>query len=442
MKIYTVGGAVRDMVLGLPVRDRDYVVVGATVEMMQHLGFRPVGKDFPVFLHPETKEEYALARTERKTAPGYKGFVFHASPEVTLKEDLERRDLTMNAMALSEDGELIDPFGGQEDLKNRVFRHISPAFADDPVRILRLARFAARFPDFTIAPETLGLMKKMVESGEVNALVPERVWRELSEGLMEKQPSRMFMVMRECGALKHLFPEIDALWGVPQPEQYHPEIDTGVHTMQALDYSAKKGYALPVRFAVLLHDLGKGTTPSHQWPHHRAHEERGVLLVEAVCRRLRVSNMYRDIAVMTTREHGNIRRSRELRSKTVVMLLERCDAFRRPERFMNVIDATECDLRGRKSETVSRENIEFPQREYWQLVLSAARGIDAASIVQSMEGEMDEVPRVLHRARVEAVSDAITATYIIPATQQHETAKTAISAIAGSPASVSGVPSH
>lgn len=411
MKIYTVGGAVRDMVLGLPVRDRDYVVVGTTTDVMLLLGFRPVGRDFPVFLHPETREEYALARTERKTGPGYKGFVFHADPDVTLEADLARRDLTMNAMAFSRDGELIDPFGGQEDLKNRVFRHVSPAFAEDPVRILRLARFAARFPDFTIAPETMDLMKEMVRSGEVDALVPERIWHELSQGLMEKQPSRMISVMRECGALERIFPELNALWGVPQPEQWHPEIDTGVHAMLALDYCARQGYPLQVRFAVLLHDLGKGTTPPHQWPHHRGHEERGVPLVQAICRRLKVSNMYRDIAVMTTREHGNIRRSRELRSRTVVLLLERCDAFRRPERFMNAIDATECDLRGRKSETVSKENVEFPQREFWQLVLDAARGVNAASIIQSMAGEMDEIPRVLHRARVEAVSDARRAAY-------------------------------
>ena len=414
MKIYAVGGAVRDKVLGLPVRDRDYVVVGTTIDMMQLLGFQPIGRDFPVFLHPETKEEYALARTERKTGPGYKGFVFHAAPDVSLEEDLARRDLTMNAMARSQDGELIDPFGGQEDLKKRIFRHVSPAFAEDPVRILRLARFAARFPDFTVAPETMELMKKMVESGEVDALVPERIWQELSQGLMEKQPSRMLMVMRECGALERILPEVNALWGVPQPEQWHPEIDTGAHTMLALDYSAKQGYPLQVRFAVLLHDLGKGTTPPHQWPHHRAHEERGVPLTEAVCRRLRVSNMYREIAVMTTREHGNIRRSRELRPRTVVILLERCDAFRRPERFMNVIDATECDLRGRKSETVSKENIEFPQREYWQLVLDAARSVDAAAIAQSMGGDMEEIPRTLHRARVDAVANAVITTYLTP----------------------------
>ncbi len=424
MKIYTVGGAVRDTILGLPVRDRDYVVVGATTDMMLQLGFKPIGKDFPVFLHPETKEEYALARTERKTGPGYKGFVFHTDPNVKLEEDLMRRDLTMNAMALSEDGEIIDPFGGQEDLKNRVFRHVSPAFEEDPVRILRLARFAARFPDFTIAEETMDLMKKMVLSGEVDALVPERVWQELSQGLMEKQPSRMLVVMRECGALERLFPEINALWGVPQPEKYHPEIDTGIHTMLALDYAAKQGYPLPVRFGVLLHDLGKGTTPRHHLPHHRAHEERGVRLTEAVCRRLRVSNMYRDIAVMTTREHGNIRRSRELRARTVVLLLERCDAFRRPERFKYVIDATECDLRGRKSETVSKENVEFPQRDFWQLAFDAANSVDAASIIQSMGNEIDEIPRVLHRARVEAVARAIIDTYLTPSENEENTEDT------------------
>jgi len=424
MKIYTVGGAVRDTILGLPVRDRDYVVVGGTTDMMEQLGFKPVGKDFPVFLHPETKEEYALARTERKTGPGYKGFVFHATPEVTLEEDLLRRDLTMNAMALSAEGEIIDPFEGQKDLKNRIFRHVSPAFAEDPVRILRLARFAARFPDFTIAEETMELMKKMVQAGEVDALVPERIWQELSQGLMEKQPSRMLIVMRECGALERIFPELNALWGVPQPEKYHPEIDTGVHTMLALDYAAKKGYPLPVRFAVLLHDLGKGTTPPNHWPHHRAHEERGVRLTEAVCRRLRVSNMYRDIAVMTTREHGNIRRSRELRSRTVVLLLERCDAFRRPERFKYVIDATECDLRGRKSETVSKENDEFPQREFWQLAFDAANSVDAASIVQSMGSEIDDIPRVLHRARVAAVASAVIATYLTPSESETTAAET------------------
>lgn len=409
MKIYSVGGAIRDFVMKRPVHDRDYVVVGSSVEEMLSLGFSPIGKDFPVFLHPETKEEYALARTERKVSPGYKGFVFHASPEVTLEEDLRRRDLTINAMAMSEDGELIDPFGGQKDIEAKVFRHVSEAFSEDPVRILRLARFAARFTDFTVAPETMELMKNMVASGEVDALVPERVWKELSQGLMEVKPSRMILTLRECGALERLFPEINALWGVPQPEKYHPEICAGQHTMLALDYSAKQNYPLTVRFAVLLHDVGKGTTPQNQWPHHRAHEERGAPLVDRICRRLHVSNMYRDIAVMTAREHGNIRRSTELRSKTAVMVLERCDAFRRPERFMDIINATECDLRGRKSDTVSFEDTPFPQREYWTMILNAAKSIDASAIIQSMDDASEEIPRALHNARVDAAADAVNA---------------------------------
>lgn len=409
MKIYTVGGAVRDKVMERPVHDVDYVVVGSTVEEMLSLGFKPVGKDFPVFLHPETRQEYALARTERKVAPGYKGFVFHASPDVTLEEDLLRRDLTINAMAMSEEGELIDPFGGKRDIEGKVLRHVSTAFSEDPVRILRLARFAARYTDFSVAPETMELMKNMVSSGEVDALVPERIWKELSQGLMEEKPSRMISVMHECGALARLFPEIEALWNVPQPEKYHPEIYAGLHTMLALDYSARKNYPLTVRFAVLLHDLGKGTTPSNQWPHHRAHEERGAPLVDNVCRRLHVSNMYRDIAVMTAREHGNIRRSSELRSKTAVMVLERCDAFRRPERFVDVINATECDLRGRKSDTVSFEDIPFPQRDYWMMILNAAKSIDAAAIIQSMDDASEEIPRALHNARVDAAADAVNA---------------------------------
>lgn len=409
MKIYMVGGAVRDQLMGLPIHDRDYVVVGATAEDMVLLGYTPVGKDFPVFLHPKTKEEYALARTERKTAPGYKGFAFRASPDVTLEEDLKRRDLTINAMALSDKGELIDPYGGKNDLENKVFRHVSEAFQEDPVRILRVARFSARFPEFSIAEETMQLMKKMVKAGEVDALVPERTWKEISLGLMEQKPSKMMRVLKACGALEKILPEVYALFGVIQPEQYHPEIDAGEHTLLALDYAAKKDFPLPVRFGVLLHDLGKGLTPPNQWPHHRAHEERGVPLVEAICKRLKVPNLYRDTATMITREHGNIRRSRELRAQTQVLLLERCDAFRRPERFRHVIDATECDLRGRKD----RENVEFPQRDFWNLVFKAAQSVDAASIVKSLQGEFDEIPRTLHRARVEAVGDAVIETYIM-----------------------------
>ena len=409
MEIYSVGGCVRDIIMNRPIHDRDYVVVGSTVEEMLSLGYKPVGKDFPVFLHPETKEEYALARTERKVAPGYKGFVIHSDPTVTLEEDLSRRDLTINAMAMDADGNIIDPFGGQEDIKAKVFRHVSNAFREDPVRILRLARFAARYTDFTVAPETMKLMKSMVESGEVDALVPERIWKELSVGLMEEKPSRMIDLLHDCGALARIFPEIEALWDVPQPEQYHPEIYADRHTMLAVDYAAKKDYPLPVRFGVLLHDLGKGTTPSNQWPHHRAHEERGAVIVDKVCRRLHVSSFYREVAVMIAREHGFIRRSIELPSKLAVMVLERCDAFRRPERFKYVIDATECDLRGRGYGENSKEFIPFPQREYWSTILDAVRQVNAGAIIQSLGDEAYEIDlqRFLHDARVDAASDAI-----------------------------------
>ena len=301
MKVYVVGGAVRDELLNLPVQDRDWVVVGATPEEMLAAGFRPVGKDFPVFLHPRTQEEYALARTERKTAPGYAGFAFHAAPDVTLEEDLARRDLTINAMARGDDGVLVDPYGGQADLSARVFRHVGPAFVEDPVRILRLARFAARFTEFTVAPETMALMREMVGNGEVDALVPERVWQELSRGLMETQPSRMFDVLRECGALKRLLPELDRLWGVPQRAEYHPEIDTGVHVMMVVDTAARRDQELPVRFAALLHDLGKGTTPKDEWPRHIAHEARSVKLVDTVCARLKVPADCRDLAFFADR---------------------------------------------------------------------------------------------------------------------------------------------
>ncbi|HEX2531290.1 MAG TPA: multifunctional CCA addition/repair protein, partial [Burkholderiaceae bacterium] len=347
MKIYSVGGAVRDELLGLPVQDRDYVVVGATPEQMVTRGFIPVGQDFPVFLHPSTHEEYALARTERKTAPGYKGFVFHTDSKVVLEEDLARRDLTINAMAQSEDGAIVDPFGGQRDLRDRIFRHVSAAFAEDPVRILRVARFAARFTDFTVAAETNALMRNMVETGEVDALVPERVWQELARGLMEAKPSRMFEVLRACGALVRILPELDALWGVPQPEQHHPEIDTGVHVMLAVDCSAQRQHNLPIRFAALTHDLGKGTTPPAEWPRHYGHEARSVTLVEHVCKRLRVPNDCRDLARITARDHGLVARAMELRPDTIVALLERCDAFRKPQRFIDMLHAVECDYRGR-----------------------------------------------------------------------------------------------
>ncbi|WEF32395.1 multifunctional CCA addition/repair protein [Pseudoduganella chitinolytica] len=407
MKTYIVGGAVRDELLGLPVKDRDHVVVGAAPEDMLARGFRPVGKDFPVFLHPATQEEYALARTERKTAPGYKGFVFHTSPDVTLEEDLVRRDLTINAIARAEDGTLTDPFDGQRDIREKVFRHVSEAFAEDPVRILRLARFAARFTDFTVAPETNALMRAMVEAGEVDALVPERVWQELSRGLMEARPSRMLQVLRGCGALARIVPELDRLWGVPQPERWHPEIDTGTHMEQVIDYAAAQGYDLPVRFAALLHDLGKGVTPADKWPAHHGHEGLGVQLVKDVCARLKVPVECRDLAVMTTREHGNVARAQELRCRTIVTLLERCDGFRKPARFTQLLLACECDARGRTGPAASFADRPFPQRAYLETALAAARGVDAGAIAQGLAERPDRIPEMIRSARVRAVRDAL-----------------------------------
>lgn len=378
MKTYTVGGAVRDGLLGLPVKDRDHVVVGATPQQLLALGFRPVGKDFPVFLHPETHEEYAMARTERKTAPGYKGFDFHAAPDVTLEDDLARRDLTINAIAQDEDGTLVDPYHGRADLEARVFRHVSDAFVEDPVRILRVARFAARFADFTVAPQTNALMQRMVDEGEVDALVPERVWQELSRGLMEHKPSRMFEVLRVCGALQRILPELDALWGVPQPEKWHPEIDTGVHVMLVVDWAAAQDFSLPIRFAALLHDLGKGTTPPEIWPRHHGHEARSERLVEQVCARLKVPGECRDLALMTAREHGNVGRCFEMRPDTLVKFFARCDAFRKPQRFLDMLRASECDHRGR----TGLELQPFPQAAYLEGALQAASTIDAGAIAQ------------------------------------------------------------
>jgi tRNA nucleotidyltransferase (CCA-adding enzyme) len=322
MQIYLVGGAVRDELLGRPDADHDYVVVGATPEALRAQGFRPVGKDFPVFLHPTTQDEYALARTERKSGHGYHGFTFHAAPDVTLEEDLARRDLTINAMAKATDGTLVDPFHGQRDLAAKILRHVGPAFAEDPVRVLRLARFAARFSDFSVAPETLALMRQMVASGEVDHLVAERVWQELAKGLLEDKPTRMFDVLRECGALVRLLPEVEALFGVPQRPEYHPEIDTGIHTMMVVDQSARHAFPLPVRFAALTHDLGKALTPADILPRHIGHEERSVRLVEKLCQRLRVPNDCRDLALLTARHHGNIHRAGELKAATIVTLFE------------------------------------------------------------------------------------------------------------------------
>lgn len=400
MEIYTVGGAVRDELLGLPVRDRDYVVVGATPEQMVAQGFRPVGKDFPVFLHPETQEEYALARTERKTAPGYKGFVFHTDADVTLEQDLVRRDLTINAMARAADGTLTDPFGGARDIDARIFRHVSTAFAEDPVRILRVARFAARFPDFTVAPETNALMQAMVAQGEVDALVPERVWQELARGLMERQPSRMFAVLRDCGALARLLPELDVLWGVPQPEKHHPEIDTGVHVMLVIDYAARQNFSLEIRFAALMHDLGKGTTPAGEWPSHHGYEARSVKLLEAVCSRLKVPNDCRDLARITAREHGNVGRAFELRPATIVTLFGRCDAFRKPERFVDMLRAAQCDHHGR----TGFEQRPFPQAAYLDAALQVARQVDASAIAAQHQAQPQRIAEAVQVARTAAVA--------------------------------------
>lgn len=373
MRVYLVGGAVRDAALGLPVRERDWVVVGATPDALTSAGYTPVGREFPVFLHPETREEYALARLERKTGPGYRGFVTEFSPAVTLEDDLARRDLTINAMAQTPEGELVDPHGGQRDLDARVLRHVSPAFVEDPVRILRVARFAARFAPlgFSVAPETLALMRTMVDSGEADALVAERVWQETERALASGRPDVYFQLLRDCGALRVVFPELDALFGVPQPEQWHPEIDAGVHTLMVLRQSALLSPATTVRFAALTHDLGKGRTPRERWPMHHGHEATSVELVDALCDRLRVPNEHRELARLVARHHCNVHRAFELRATTVLAILERCDAFRRPERFEELLLACEADARGR----LGFESRPYPQAAYLRLCLAAARSI-------------------------------------------------------------------
>lgn len=424
MEVYLVGGAVRDALLGLPVKDHDWVVVGAMPDDLIAQGYVPVGKDFPVFLHPTTKEEYALARTERKTAPGYHGFAVHAAPDVTLEEDLARRDLTINSIAVcayptrvsgrfheystvdsefwTDSGVLVDPFGGQQDIANKVFRHVTAAFREDPVRILRVARLAARFQDFTVAPETRQLMRKMVKSGEADHLVPERVWQELAKGLMENTPSRMLEVLRDCDALARLLPEVNKLWGVPQRANYHPEIDTGIHLLMVLDMSARLNASLPVRLACLFHDLGKGTTPADVLPRHIGHEERSARLLKGVCERLRIPTECRELADVVAREHGNIHRSTDLNAAAVVRLLERCDAFRKPQRFAEVLLACECDARGRLGSAESP----YPQRPRLLAALAAAQSvatdsIAAQAIATGASGK--NIGEFIHIARVEAV---------------------------------------
>ena len=413
MQIYMVGGAVRDRLLGLPVQDHDRVVVGATPEQMVAQGYLPVGKDFPVFLHPDSREEYALARTERKSGRGYKGFTVFTSPDVTLEEDLARRDLTINSIAACADWtsaggklgskvDLIDPFGGQRDLQAKVLRHVTDAFREDPVRILRLARFAARFHDFSIAPETGALLREMVADGEADHLVPERVWQELSRGLMEAHPARMFDVLRDCGALAVVLPELNRLWGVPQRAEYHPEVDTGVHVMMVLQMAARLNASLPVRWACLMHDLGKGTTPADVLPRHIGHEQRSSKLLRTVGQRLRVPTDCTELADVVAREHGNIHRSGDLNAAALVRLLERCDAFRKPARFADALLACECDARGR----LGMEEDAYPQRPHLLAALAAAQGVDTASVAQAAVdrgARGDAIGKAVATARAQAV---------------------------------------
>ena len=415
MQIYMVGGAVRDRLLGLPVQDHDWVVVGATPEDMVARGFAPVGKDFPVFLHPDTHEEYALARTERKSGRGYKGFTVFTSPDVTLEQDLARRDLTINAIAARADWvrpeavfdvkneALVDPFDGRRDLAARVLRHVTDAFREDPVRILRLARFAARFHDFSVAPETMALMREMVADGEADHLVPERVWQELARGLMETHPARMFEVLRDCGALAVVLPELDRLWGVPQRAEHHPEVDTGVHVMMVLQMAARLDAPLPVRWACLMHDLGKGTTRADELPRHIGHEGRSARLLKAVGQRLRVPTDCTELADVVAREHGNIHRSGELGAAATVRLLERCDAFRKPARLADVLLACECDARGR----LGREEDAYPPRPRLLAALAVAQGVDTAQVAaeaQARGARGEAIGKAIARAREAAVA--------------------------------------
>jgi tRNA nucleotidyltransferase (CCA-adding enzyme) len=406
VRIYRVGGSVRDELMGLPAGDRDWVVVGATPDDMVAAGYMPVGRDFPVFLHPETHEEYALARTERKTAPGYRGFVFHADASVTLEQDLQRRDLTINAIARDDDGTLIDPCGGQADIAAHVLRHVSPAFAEDPVRILRLARFAARFDGYSVAPETCGLMRDMVIAGEADALVAERVWQELSRGLMAPRPSRMIEVLRDCGALAVVLREVDALFGVPQPEKHHPEIDAGIHLMQCLDWAAAHDASLATRWALLVHDLGKGTTPREEWPRHIGHELRSAKQSRELAERLRVPVDIADIGRLVAQEHTNIHRAAELRADTLVKLLERLDVMRKPERLADILLACEADQRSRPG----FEAAGYPQADIVRAAAAAFRAVDAGAIARRLaeQGRAGgpAIARDVHAARVAAVASA------------------------------------
>jgi tRNA nucleotidyltransferase (CCA-adding enzyme) len=381
MKTYLVGGAVRDKLLGYPVTESDWVVVGATPEQLTGLGYRAVGRDFPVFLHPQTKEEYALARTERKTAPGYTGFQCHSSPDVSLEDDLLRRDLTVNAMAMDEDGKLIDPYGGKADLQAKILRHVSPAFAEDPLRVLRVARFAARYAHlgFTVADETLALMRQLSDAGELEFLVAERLWSETDRALAEQSPRVYFDVLRGCGALAVLFPEIDRLFGIPQPEHHHPEIDTGLHCMMALQQAARLNANNCCRFAVLVHDLGKAETARENWPQHINHEKRGVKLIHALCERIKTPKRYRDLAVKVCQYHTHSHLALELKPSTIVKLLDRLDAWRDPEGLDNFLLACTADATGRKG----LEDQPYPQSEWLKQAYLVCRQVDSGPLVEA-----------------------------------------------------------
>ena len=404
MKIYTVGGAVRDALLGRPVKDRDYVVVGATPDEMTRLGFRPVGRDFPVFLHPRTQEEYALARTERKSGRGYHGFSFHAAPDVTLEQDLVRRDLTINAIAQAEDGALIDPFDGQRDLRDKVLRHVGPAFTEDPVRVLRIARFAARFDDFTIAPSTMALMQQMVNEDEVDHLVAERVWAELAKNLAERHCRRFFEILDACGALPRLFPELARLKGVPQRADYHPEGDAWVHTLMVLDAAAAMSGDVSIRFAALLHDLGKGLTPADILPRHIGHEARGIAPAQALCERLRIPTDFRDLALLAIRHHGQIHqldRADGMRPETIARLLKEMDGFRRPERFERLLQVCEADYTGR-----SGARPPYQTADRWRALLAVASAIDAGAVAAAC-AKPGDIPAAVEAARAAAIRSSL-----------------------------------
>jgi len=407
MQTYLVGGAVRDRLLGLPVTERDWVVIGATGDKLEARGFKRVGRSFPVYLHPDTHEEYALARMETKTGPGYRGFEVRADEHVTLEEDLARRDLTINAIAETEDGQLVDPYNGRHDLDNRVLRHVSDAFREDPVRVLRAARFAARFHElgFRVAEETMQLMREMVASGEINALIPERVWKETLCALSETRPDVFFHVLRDTGALQVIYPEINALFGVPQPERWHPEIDTGKHTLMVLLDAARRDCSCEVRFAALVHDLGKGSTPKDQWPKHHGHEERGVKLINKLCARIGIPNRFRDLAVLVARYHGISHRAAELRPQTIFKVLEALDAFRRPQRLAEFLEACMADARGR----TGHEDDDYPQAEIFTTALAAARQVRAADLADAGLAA-EALGAAIRNARITAIHTAIKTT--------------------------------